>query len=344
MARVPDVEGFLTLSASIHYQLSGTPPNWDAILALVLEEQVPPAERDLLVATLDFLREAYGETRRKLGPNAILHPIRVLALLRRDGAELTPRIVVTTLLHDLREDVTPERSSDRWEQLDEGYRTLMGRLDPAEAEAVDEQIAVMTRQAGEKYYEYLGRLLHRAADDPDLVPIKLADRLDNTLDLRLDLQDEAASLDAPRALFDLLFTDNDWPVGWEDHPVPGKFNGSHRLYQLFKNAVFLSMVRKEGMDQRSGPARRLSHDLALASVDEAERNLLHLFTYHVTDPADRRRLVTDVMAYCQSGAISRVTPAASPHALDGLFDTRLDRPTKASLLRELDHEIGRAHV
>ena len=45
-------------------------------------------------------------------------------------------------------------------------------------------------------------------------------------------------------------------------------------------------------------AARVTHDLAVASVDEAERNLLHLFTYHVTAPADRRRLVTDVMAYC----------------------------------------------
>lgn len=340
MRPVPDVEGFLALSASIHYQLSATPPNWDAILALALEERHEGEERALLIATLDFLREAYGETRRKLGPNAILHPIRVLALLRREGEELTPRVVVSTLLHDLREDVTPARRSTRWKQVEEGYRKLLALLDDADAEAVDDWIETCTRVRGERYYQYLGRLLSRAHEVPVLIPIKLADRLDNTLDLRLDLQDPATVLDAPRALFDLLFTDNPWPAEGAVHPVPGRLNGSQRLYQLFKNAVFLSLLRKEGLDQVDEPSSKLFLDLATASVDEAERNLLHVFTYHLTDRTEQRALVRDVMQYCNSGAINQVTPAGAPHDLDGLFDTRMDRPTKKSLRQELGRVYG----
>ncbi len=336
MRPVPDVEGFLALSASIHYQLSGDPPNWDAILALTLQEQIAGHERTLLIATLEFLRETYGETRRKLGPNAILHPIRVLALLRREGATLAPQTIVTTLLHDLREDVTPDRSSVAWDQLEASYQRLLDRLDEGDAAACDEQIEDLTRVQGEKYYQYLGRLLARAGEAPSLVPIKLADRLDNTLDLRLDLQDPATALDPAGTLFELLFTSAAWPARGAQHPVPGKLNGAHRLYQLFKNAVFLSLLRKEGLDRGEGPTGRLFHDLAEASVDEAHRNLLHLFTYHLTDGARQRDLVHDLMHYCQSGAISQVTPQDAPHALDGLFDTRMDRPSKASLRRELD--------
>ena len=39
MKRVMDHGDFLVLSAAIHYQLMGRPPNLDTVLALVLDEQ-----------------------------------------------------------------------------------------------------------------------------------------------------------------------------------------------------------------------------------------------------------------------------------------------------------------
>ncbi len=338
MHAVIDTPDFLSLSASIHYQLSGIPPDWAAIQTIVFEGQLKAPYKDRVTETMEYLCQAYGETRRRLGPNAILHPIRVLALLRRVGPRPNLLTMMTTLLHDLREDISPERfDQEEWSSLEARYTHLVGHLDKQEAAALDQLIDDLTRRTGEKYYQYLGRLLGRARKAPELLSIKLADRLDNTLDLRLDLQGPVAGVDAPRALFELLFTENPWPAPDDhEHPAAGKLNGALRLYQLFKNVVFLSLLRQEEQEHVSQATTRLSRALATAGLDETERILLHLFTYHLTERSLQRKLVMDMMSYCQSSAIERVTPEEAPHALDGLFGSRFDHPNRKLLHEELD--------
>jgi hypothetical protein len=172
---------------------------------------------------------------------------------------------------------------------------------------------------------------------PDVVEAKLADRLDNTLDMRVDLEDPLVGIDSFQNIFQLLFVNN-YPgyVPRSEHPPSSVMNGARRLYQLFKNAVLLSLIRQlaPASDRR---ARKILFDaIAEASLREAQRTLMHLVGYHLKDHHAQRNLIVDAMDYCYSGRSDLVTKPDGSRLLDGLFSTYFAPTRKKALNQQLD--------
>ena len=167
--------------------------------------------------------------------------------------------------------------------------------------------------------------------------VKLADRLDNTLDMRIDLVDPLEGVDFFETVFQMLFTTTYQGYKPElPHISVEALNGAQRLYQLFKNIVLMSLVRQKQMAKNDEIAHIIFNNLAKASMKEAQRIALHIFGYHETTVATTRELMLDTMKYVQEGGIDRVTSPSRQHHLDGLFMSRFDDPSKENLQKKLD--------
>ncbi len=229
----------------LYKERPGEPINWQAILSLIIGDKTPEATDHFLFEALAYLDEAYGKQKRRLGPLAILHPIRTVALLAKAKEHLSTLDLLTALLHDKNEDILPEIYDNRsWQRLEKKYHSLLARIDANANWFLNERIHFLTKYPNQQYHDYLGRLLEQAKITPELAAIKLADRLDNTLDLRIDLHDFTDHTHCYQTIFDILFVNCYQGFSLQQpHPVSGKINGSMRLYQLYKNAVFLSILR-----------------------------------------------------------------------------------------------------
>lgn len=316
-----DTQEFFSLSSFLNYQLAGEPTNWRGILKIIrgTHPEPDPVSEDFLMEALSFLGEAYGNQKRWLGPLAILHPIRASALLARADENPSTLNLLTVLLHDKEEDLTQDRyNPETWRKLDARYHQLLDKIDSKANWFLNERIAYLAKPKGQKYYEYLGRLLRQARVTPELAVIKLADRLDNTLDLRIDLQDFSERTPAFQVIFDILFVNSYQGLHPnEPRPAVGKINSAMRLFQLYKNVVFLSMLRSEKLPL-SKTAQKLFYSLAVASVRESQLIMLHIFAYHVKSPAEQRALLLEAMEYSQNGGCDMIREDG-PSILDGFF-------------------------
>ncbi len=330
------IQEFSSLSAILNFQLSGTPINWSGILSIICKARLSPWAEEYLINTLKYLWDAYHQQKRKLGPFAVLHPIRTAALLAK--AHGTPIILdlLTTLLHDKDEDITADKyCKEDWEKLERSYQELIDGIDSNENWFLNERIYFLSRQPDEKYHEYLIKLISQSRNTPELLKVKLADRLDNTLDLRMDLYEDTSSTDCCQLIFEALFVDTyRGPVKNHHNHMERKINGASRLYELFKNAVFLSMLRSENIELDK-PARKLFETLAVASINEAQNIMLHIFNYHMRDTEKHKELLLDVMNYRNDGGLLRVT-ANGKHKLDGLFLHTFDYKDKGELKKKLN--------
>ncbi len=316
-----DLGEFFRLSAILNLQLSARGVGSRNILSLILGRRtLAEGEKAILLDVLSYLDEAYGTERRKLGPLAVLHPLRATALLARSSEQPLQLDLLTCLLHDKLEDIpfknTPPEVAQRAE---EHFLRMLESVDPERKWYLMERVNWLTRQPGDTYYAYIGQLLDHAVQAPSLVRVKLADRLDNTLDMRIDVDDPIRGVDFFATVFRLMFVNG--YQGYDpqvEHPDPTPLNGAQRLYQLFKNAVLMSLVRKK-VTNLEPTGKAIFDMLALASMKEAERIVLHIFAYHGIELQDQRALIIDVMRYAQAGGLQHVTPPEAPHDLDGLF-------------------------
>lgn len=326
---------FFTLSSFLNYQLSGTPVNWRAVLSLMNFEGLSPRDEDHVLSALTYVSEAYGQQKRRLGPFAVLHPIRTAAILSR--ASNTPLILdlLTTLLHDRNEDITEGKySKGDWERLEDMFHLLIEKIDSTENWFLNERIHFLTRKENETYRQYLKRLIIQSIKTPELIRVKLADRLDNTLDLRMDFHEDTSGAECYKLIFDALFADTyKGPDVKNIHHVGGKINGAMRLYTLFKNEVFLSYLRS-GNRELDEPSKKLFSSLASASINEAQNILLHLFKFHMRDPQKQRELLLNVMNYCTTGCLQD-SIACSGYRIDGLFKSTFDIEDKDQLKDKL---------
>lgn len=316
-----DFEDFSRLSGILTLQLSTPDAGLDNVAAVILRrKQVPAGQRDVLKQVLRYLVAAYGQRRRRLGPQAVLHPLRATALLARSADQADLLDLLTCLLHDKLEDLTSDRLGSSWEQAEGSFRDLLKSIDPRDEWYLMERLDWLTRRPGETYFQYIGNLLEHAERTPALVRVKLADRLDNILDLRLDLVDPLEGLDFFATLFQLLFV-NSYPghVPELPHPPSSPLHGAKRLYQLFKAAVVLSLVRRRHFSTDDPSTQNLFGALAIASMKEAQRIVLHICGYHLTDLPRQRELLLEVMDYAQKGNIDKITNPDSRMCLDGLF-------------------------
>ncbi len=328
-------QDYISLSSYINYQLSGEPINWQAILSLIIGDKTPEATDHFLFEALAYLDEAYGKQKRRLGPLAILHPIRTVGLLAKAKEHLSTLDLLAALLHDKNEDIIPEIYDNKsWQRLEQKYHSLLTRIDANANWFLNERIHFLTKKTNQQYHDYLGRLLEHARVTPELTAIKLADRLDNTLDLRIDLHDFTDHTHCYQTIFDILFVNCYQGLSLQQpHPVSGKINGSMRLYQLYKNAVFLSILRdmKIELDHAS---QKLFFALAVASIREAQSILLHIFAYHLQNPQQQRQLLMEVLQYGQEDRFSNIYDGEA-YPFDGLFSRYFDCAEKEDKRKKL---------
>jgi len=323
-----DLSEFFHLSAMVNYQLAGRGVGVPNIVVLLDPNgDLDDKEREVLSGVLEYLREAYGESRRRLGPLAILHPIRCAALLTQASGKPSLLDLLTALLHDKLEDLAS--GALRGEvpvPAEQRLAALLRRLDAEREWYLMERVDWLTRREdGETYYGYTGRLLSHASLTPEIIRVKLADRLDNTLDMRVALVDPLEHVNFFEQVFQILSVPTSRgyrPVG--PHPAPSPLNGATRLYQLFKNTVMLSLVREAFPDRQDRVVATLYDAIAQASMREAQRIVLHLFGYHLTDVRDQRAALTDALAYCARGGAARIGDPDGPEPLDGFFIAHFD--------------------
>ena len=333
-----DLNDFLKISAVLNYQLSAKQPNWNNIAFIVLEgKSIAARDEEVLLHVFDYLGKIYGRMKRDLGPFSVLHPLRATALLSHASKEVDLLDVMTCLLHDHFEDFNPEKlkNSSRTE-LDQRFRSFLAKLPEDHQERLMQHLKWLTKEPSETYNRYIGRLLDQACSAPEVVRVKLADRLDNTFDMRIDLQDPLQGVDFFEIIFQTFFTNTYKGYRPERTHQPSLvLNGAQRLYQLFKNIVLMSLIRKQQADAADSISRGLFSALAKASIQEAQRIALHVFGYHETSVSAFREILRDTLAYSRSGGFEAVTQPQGGHRLDGLFMTVFYQPKRDARKRQL---------
>jgi hypothetical protein len=303
------------------------------------DEKKDRDQKGIIMEALSYLFSAYSHKRRRLGPKAVLHPLRTTALFTRAFDKLDFVDILTTLFHDIIEDIEPTGfENQKWREMENQLYHLFERMKSSNDEAqLVERLKCLTRLKLESYYEYIGRLLKHAQKVPQIVQIKLADRLDNTLDMRIDLQDPLGDIDFFQIIFQIMFVSNfQGYIPKTEHPPAAALNGARRLYQLFKNAVLLSLIRRLKVITTDRALQVLFMALSDASLKEAQRTLIHLLGYHYKDLAEQRYLLMEAMEYCYSGRSDLVTKPDGKRMLDGLFSTYFGHKSKRVRNKKLD--------
>lgn len=315
------VEEYLALSAKINYQLSARYLNRQALLALVLGPSVfDERERQVLQRTFDVMQAGYQQERRRLGTPGILHPLRTTALLARTVDRPTLMHVVAAMLHDKDEDLTKEGlDAESWEAMQSEYAGLTALLLPEEREQLEELVRLLTAPASATYQAYLGRILDSAARLPTLLHIKLADRIDNTLDVHLQ-HPGVTRYNFYRAVFDILFMPAFRGIEMGSfHFMPEPEVGVMLLSQLFKDTFFLALLRATGLDTLDAISSRLFTGLAVAGIREAQWLALEVFQTRLPEVERQRAVLLSVMEYCMEGGAAAVRTKEAGGELDGML-------------------------
>lgn len=318
-----ELNDFFVLSAKLRYQLDIGEDGHANILSLILgRTRLGGDDQRVLVGIIDYLCQAYAPRIRRLGTPSVLHPLRSAALMAQASSTPSMLDLLTALLHDKFEDITPKRFAPaEWQSLEGEFAAIVGGLEPNLRWFLMERLTWLTRAGeDESYNAYIGKLLLRTRATPELMRAKLADRLDNTLDLRVAVSDPIEGVDFFRTLFEILFVNGF--KGYhpnEQHPARGAYDGAQRLYQLFKNAIMLSLVRQAGDVTADPVTASLFEALAQASMKEAERIALHLFGYHLRELREQRALLQETMDYAQRGGLDKATERGLGGRIDGLF-------------------------
>ncbi len=340
-----DLTEFLKLSSVLNYNLSAASLNRYNVLSFILgdkhlhrEEKQDRRHKSVVMEALGFLFEAYSHKRRRLGPMAVIHPIRAAALYCRAESQVGLVELLSALFHDVLEDVDPvDFDLSIWKRMESDLFEILKRIGSRKERRLTDNLLHLTKVPGESYYEYIGRLLDHCDRSTELVEIKLSDRLDNTLDMRIDLRDPLDGVDFFENIFQILFVPNYSLDQYQPpHATSTVLNGARRLHQLFKNAVLLSLIRQKIEPKSSEDLRALFDAVATASLREAQRTLLHLIYRRHRDLPHQRRLFFEAMAYCYEGRIDLVTKPDTRHLLDGLFSTYFAHASKKELGPKLD--------
>ena len=340
-----DLTEFFKLSSVLNYNLSAASLNRYNVLMYIIgdrrldaDEKKDREQKGILMEALGYLFSVYSQKRRRLGPMAVLHPLRTAALFTRSQGDPNLIDLLTLLFHDILEDIKPvDYQVRQWASMEDQLYRLMERLEIEVESRLVTRLTSLTRVENESYYRYIGRLLNNTQNYPEVVQIKLADRLDNTLDMRIDLEDPLAGVDFFETVFQIMFVNN-YP-GYRpkmEHAPTTAINGARRLYQLFKNAVLLSLIRQQVPASTRRELRILFDALSEAGLKEAQRTLIHLISYHVKDLETQRGLVLESMRYCYSGRSDLVTVPDGSKLLDGLFSTYFGNSAKKIRRKQLD--------
>jgi hypothetical protein len=333
-----ELNEFLRLSAALNYQLSARTIDWNNILNIILSgKKISPPDKEILLNVLKYLHKCYGKKKRRLGPLSILHPLRATALLARTTETPSLLNILTILLHDNFEDIKPKNIDiETWLRMSDTFQAFLQYIPEQDRWFLIERLQWLTKEPDETYYSYIGRLLSKAKKTPEVILIKLVDRLDNTLDMRIEYEDPLKKVDFFEIIFQLLFSNTySGYVPDVPHSHPSSLNGAERLYQLFKNTVLMSLIRQKKSFDPEHDANDVFYYLARASMREAQRIVLHILAYHLPSVEQFRELLLETMNYVQSGGIDMVTPPLPDQKLDGLFVSTFDSIKKKLRERKL---------
>lgn len=309
---------FLEISADISYRLSGRAFDPRMVLDLILEDAVAcPCSETLLTKAIAVAVAGYGDNRRKMGPLAVLHPIRVAAILSRVTRDPSVLDLLGAILHDRDEDLTKDQiGEERWARMQTEMADLGRMLDPNHCWFLGERLDLLTLRDGQEYCQYLANIMCQAGRMPDLIRVKLADRLDNTLDVGVS-HHGIPTMGVFGTIFDLLFLPEFRGVQAPASYVPvTEEEGTQMLANLFKNAEFLSLLRSERC-QMCGTTLRLYDVLVRASTRIAQYLVQDTFTMHL-DVGQQKAAVEEVLMYCQAGGLHEIKPKGDC-PLDGIF-------------------------
>lgn len=340
-----DLTEFFKLSSALNYNLSAASLNRYNVLMYIIgdkrldaDEKKDREQKGILMEALGYLFNVYSQKRRRLGPMAVLHPLRAAALFTRSLDSINIVDLLTLLFHDILEDINPAAYNiQEWKSMEGQLYRLLERMEIEDESRLVTRLMSLTRVENESYYQYIGRLLDNTQNFPEIVQVKLADRLDNTLDMRIDLEDPLSRIDFFETVFQIMFVNN-YP-GYKpkmEHAPATAMNGARRLYQLFKNAVLLSLIRQYVPAAGRREVKNLFDALSEAGLKEAQRTLIHLISYHVKDLQALRSLVLEAMQYCYSGRSDLVTKPDGSQLLDGLFSTYFGSKAKKNRRQQLD--------
>jgi hypothetical protein len=194
------------------------------------------------------------------------------------------------------------------EGLDKGTRERLGRL-----------LSLLSNRGVGTYQKYLVQVLDQAREHPELLHVKLSDRLDNTFDVHLQ-HPGVTNFNFYRAVFDILFMPRFQGIDMgRFHFMPDTREGVMLLSQLFKDAIFLALLRSHGLDKLDPTTARLFIGLAVAGIREAQWLALETFTTCYPSVPRQRELLLSVMHYCVGGGVDAVRTTGAGGILDGMF-------------------------
>jgi hypothetical protein len=312
------VEGHLTFSATINWHLSARKIDLRALLRVILgpakvEDQAP------LLEALTYLHHAYGDRRRKNGPAAVLHCLRIAAMLARVMPAPTTLDLLGAFLHDKEEDLTPdELGSAEWDRLQAEFARVLEKIDSNHRWFLGERIALLRRQSSQSYYDYLDIVLSKGRTMPDLLHCKLADRLDNTMDIAVQRSPTQQNTFFELA-FSMLFLPNYQPPSSDGAVVPDLDACVLLVSQLFKNVVLMSMMRQQQLESLDDTTSRLFRALATISSEQAQWAVTALLSAPALSWLERRNLLHEMMDYCVAGGMAAIQRKDKGGLLDGSF-------------------------
>jgi hypothetical protein len=312
------VEGHLTLSATINWHLSARKIDLRTLLRVILGP-AKVADQAPLLEALNYLQQAYGDRRRKNGPAAVLHCLRVAAMLARVMPAPTTLDLLGAFLHDKEEDLTPEELGDaEWDRLQAEFAHVLDKIDSNHRWFLGERIALLRRQSTQNYYDYLGVVLSKVRTMPDLLRCKLADRLDNTMDIAVQ-RTPTEHDDFFELAFGMLFLPGYRPAPNEGAVVPDVEACVLLVSQLFKNVVLMSMLREQRLDRLDETTARLFRALAASSSEQAQWAVAALLSSPALGGQERRLLLREMMDYCAAGGMAAIHSKEKGGLLDGSF-------------------------
>jgi len=326
------IDYFMNLSADINYLLGSNKPTkqtLDSLVALVLGPVYGILEYDNKVyrGAIECLLLGYGRRKRKMGTPSIIHPLRTAAILARGIPNPSSLHILAALLHDKPEDIDKKPlSTIRRKLINEKFKTILETIGANEAWYLGERLDPLTREGKrsptdieQSYTDYIRKILKISEGMRDLLHVKLADRLDNTLDSHTT-RPGAARFNFYKTIFDILFV----PVFDQVqinlyHFFPTVEEGVILLSQLYKNSLMLSMIRMEQLDKSADdPSTKILFDaLVIASLREAQWIALELFAIKINDCRQQRNLLMKIMEYCQKGGILEIREESESGLLDG---------------------------
>src|SRR5215213_7533110 len=151
----------LRASAERHYE------SFEELLSEV-EEYNPDVDRDLLERAYRFACEAHEGQQRRSGEDFVLHPIGVAKILAELGSDEST--LAAGLVHDVVED-TPATIEEVRAEFGDDVATLV--------EGVTKLTRIQFQSREQAQAENYRKMIVAMAQDPDVILIKLADRLHN---------------------------------------------------------------------------------------------------------------------------------------------------------------------